>query len=255
MSLEIVIVPCLTDNYAYIIHDNSSKKTTLIDAPEYHPIKKKLDDKNWYLNNILITHHHEDHVAGIDALRKDYQPLVFGSKADKGRLPKLDIVLSDRDKFSVSNLIFKCLEVPGHTIGHLAFYCATKKIIFTGDTLMTLGCGRLFEGRPEQMLNSLNLISSLPEDTLVYSGHEYADQNAKFALTIDSGNSKLINRAAEISQNTIKNRPNVPVLLQHEKDTNPFLRSDKIEIQNALGLKGKNSLEIFTILRDMKNNF
>ena len=105
------------------------------------------------------------------------------------------------------------------------------------------------------MLNSLNLISSLPEDTLVYSGHEYADQNAKFALTIDSGNSKLINRAAEISQNTIKNRPNVPVLLQHEKDTNPFLRSDKIEIQNALGLKGKNSLEIFTILRDMKNNF
>ena len=255
MSLEIVIVPCLSDNYAYIIHDEASKKTTLVDAPDFSSINECLEKRNWNLNSILITHHHQDHIDGIPKLKDRYNPTIFGAEQDSGRLPKLDVVLSNKDKFSVSNLIFKCLEVPGHTIGHLAFYCASEKLIFTGDSLMNLGCGRLFEGTPEQMLNSLNLISSLPSDTAVYSGHEYANQNAKFALTVDPKNSNLINRADRISENVNFKLPNVPVTLGEEQNTNPFLRSGNREIQIQIGLENKNSQEVFTRLRELKDNF
>ena len=255
MSVEIVIVPCLSDNYAYIIHDEASNKTTLVDAPEFYSINKQLEKRNWNLDSILITHHHQDHIDGIPQLRDRYKPTIFGAEHDLGRLPKLDVALTDKDKFSVSNLIFKCLEVPGHTVGHLAFYCESEKFIFTGDSLMSLGCGRLFEGTPEQMLTSLNLISSLPPDTTIYSGHEYANQNAKFALAVDPKNSDLIARAVRISDNIKANFPNVPVTLMEEQKTNPFLRSSNKEIQFQIGLDNKNSLEVFTKLRKMKDNF
>ena len=255
MSLEIVIVPCLSDNYAYIIHDEASNKTTLVDAPEFYSINKCLEKRKWKLDSILITHHHQDHVDGIPQLRDRYNPTVFGAEQDLFRLPKLDVALTDKDKFSVSNLIFKCLEVPGHTIGHVAFYCASEKLIFTGDSLMSLGCGRLFEGTPEQMLTSLNLISSLPSDTAIYSGHEYANQNAKFALSVDPKNSDLIIRADRINGNMKSNSPNVPVTLIEEQKTNPFLRSTNKEIQSRIGLDNKHSLEVFTKLREMKDNF
>lgn len=255
MPIKIVIVPCLIDNYAYIMHDEVSNKTTLVDAPEFISVQKCLEKRNWNLDNILITHHHQDHIDGIKELKHYYNPTIFGAKEDAERLPKLDVELSDRDKFSVSNIIFKCLEVPGHTIGHLAFYCASEKLLFTGDSLMTLGCGRLFEGTPEQMLNSLNLLSSLPSDTAVYSGHEYANQNANFALSVEPKNSYLIDRADKISKNINFNIPNVPVPLAEEKETNPFLRCNSKEIQSSLNLDNKNSLDTFTKLRKMKDNF
>ena len=255
MSFKIVIVPCLTDNYAYIVHDNLSSKTTLIDAPDSEPIKETLEKEKWGLDNILITHHHEDHVAGVPQLVSHYNPLIFGAESDKGRLPRLDVTLFDRDKFSASNLIFKCFEVPGHTAGHLAFYCASENIVFTGDSLMSLGCGRIFEGTPKQMFDSLNQLKSLPDETIVYSGHEYASNNARFALTVDPQNIDLRNRQKIVERNLKLKIPNVAGSLKEEKKTNPFLRSDSNEILKTLGLKNKSSFEIFTILREMKDNF
>ena len=255
MSVNIYTIPCLQDNYAYILHDKSSKKTTLVDAPEFDPILSFLNDRDWKLDNILITHHHWDHIAAVEELVTEFNPVVFGAKADIDRLPKLDVVLEDKDKFSVSNVIIKCLEVPGHTIGHLAFYSPTMKILFSGDSLMALGCGRLFEGSAEDMLSSLDKICKLPDDTMIYSGHEYANQNAKFALSIEPQNLKLRNRANQISKNNDKSYPNVPVILSTEKETNPFLRSDKLEIKRLPLFSDKTRLEIFTALRQMKDNF
>ena len=255
MPLKIVIVPCLADNYAYIIHDEASNKTSLVDAPDFFSINEQLEKQGWGLDNILITHHHQDHIDGVLELKIKYGPTIFGASQDVGRLPKLDVELSHKDKFSVSNMIFKCLEVPGHTIGHIAFYCASEKLVFTGDSLMNLGCGRLFEGTPEQMLNSLNLLSSLPRDTAIYSGHEYASQNAKFALSVDPTNLNLKKRADQIFKNINFNFPNVPVSLAEEQDTNPFLRCGSTEILTQIGLENRTALQVFTKLRKMKDSF
>ena len=255
MPLKIVIVPCLTDNYAYILHDTLSKKTTLVDAPEFTPIKERLETEKWRLDNILITHHHDDHIAGVMELKECYNPLVYGADVDRKRLPNLDVSLSDKEKFSVSNLIFKCIDVPGHTLGHLAFYCASENIVFTGDSLMTLGCGRIFEGTPQQMLESLNQLKKLPNNTIVYSGHEYAAQNARFALSVDLNNSDLKSRAKQILRNIELKIPNVGFSLEEEMQTNPFLRSNALEIRAGLGLNNNSDLEVFTKLRKMKDNF
>ena len=255
MSIEIVTIPCLVDNYAYIIHDTSTKKNILIDAPELSPILQALDERNWKLDYILITHHHSDHINAVEKLQKEFNSLICGAQKDAERLPKLDISLSDKEKFSVGSLIFKCFEVPGHTAGHIAFYCQSKDILFTGDSLMALGCGRLFEGTPEEMWASLTKLMYLPDSTMIYSGHEYAYQNAKFALSIDSENNALSKRAKEIFQNAETATPNVPVSLELEKSTNPFLRSGHENIKSKLDMFGKNSLEVFTKLREMKDLF
>ena len=255
MPLKIIVVPCLTDNYAYILHDTLSKKTTLVDAPDFAPIKEYLDKEKWGLDSILITHHHDDHIYGVAELVEHYDPLVYGAAADRKRLPNLDISLSDKDKFSVCNLIFKCIDVSGHTLGHLAFYCASENIVFTGDSLMTLGCGRIFEGTPQQMLNSLNQLKRLPNNTIVYSGHEYAAQNARFALSVDLNNSDLKSRAKQIMRNIELKIPNVGFSLEEEMQTNPFLRSNAVEIRASLGLNNNSDLEVFTKLRTMKDNF
>jgi len=255
MSLKIIVVPCLADNYAYIIHDKLANKTTLVDAPDFYPIQQELEKKKWVLDNILITHHHEDHIAGVAELSKLYNPKVFGAESDKSRLPHLDVSLSDRDKFSIGNHIFKCIDVPGHTLGHVAFYCASENIVFTGDSLMTLGCGRIFEGTAQQMFESLGQLKKLPEITKVFSGHEYARQNAKFSLTVEPDNSFLIEQAKQIEINLGLKLPNVGFSLLTEKKTNPFLRADTNEIKVALGLEDRSDLDTFTTLRKMKDEF
>ena len=255
MPLKIIVVPCLTDNYAYILHDTLSKKTTLVDAPEFTPIKERLETEKWRLDNILITHHHDDHIAGVMELKECYNPLVYGADVDRKRLPNLDVSLSDKEKFSVSNLIFKCIDVPGHTLGHLAFYCASENIVFTGDSLMALGCGRIFEGTPQQMFESLHQLKKLPDSTIAYSGHEYAAQNARFALSVEPNNHHLEKRAKQIMKNIKSNLPNVGVSIGEEKKTNPFLRPSESEIRSTLGLCNNSDLEVFTMLRKMKDNF
>ncbi len=255
MPIKIVIVPCLNDNYAYILHDSLSKKTTLVDAPDFDPINEVLENEKWELHNILLTHHHTDHTAAVTKLVEKHNSIVFGSEAEINELPKLDVSLTDKDKFSVSNLIFKCVDVGGHTLGHLAFYCESQKIIFTGDSLMTLGCGRIFEGTPKQMFESLNRLKVLPDQTIIYSGHEYAGQNARFALTVDPDNSDLIEREKKISSNLIHQIPNVGSPLIEEKKTNPFLRPKNKEIRVRLGMETNSDLEVFTKLREMKDHF
>ena len=255
MPIEILTVPCLADNYAYILHDKLSNKTTLVDAPAFDPIREQLEKQNWTLDNILLTHHHDDHIAGVAELVKHYNASVFGAKADSNRLPYLDVALTDRDKFSASNLIFRCIEVPGHTLGHLAFYCASENIVFTGDSLMALGCGRIFEGTPKQMFESLTKLKGLPDNTKVYSGHEYARQNAKFAITVDPDNTELRDRSKRVLTNFDLQIPNAQSTILEEKNTNPFLRSGNLEIWKSLGHKSKDPLKIFTLLREMKNNF
>lgn len=255
MSLKIVTVPCLSDNYAYILHNTLLNKTTLVDAPDFAAIKEVLDKENWSLDNILLTHHHNDHIAAVPELVKVYNPLIYGSESDTKRLPRLNVTLSDRDKFSVGGLIFKCFEVPGHTLGHIAFYCSSENIVFTGDSLMTLGCGRIFEGSPEQMFESLNQIKNLPNNTVMYSGHEYAKQNVKFALSVDPGNQSLAEKMSQIIRNEDSQVPNVPSTIENEKDTNPFLRVADHDIRKKLNLEKNSDLEVFKVLREMKDNF
>lgn len=255
MSVEIFTIPCLQDNYAYIIHDNETNKNSLVDAPEAKPIISFLEKKKWDLDFILITHHHSDHIDGVKELSGIFNAKIIGSLNDKERLPPLDKEVSKGEIVTIGSLDFTIFDVPGHTIGHLAYYCASEKIIFTGDSLMALGCGRLFEGSPQKMYQSLEEICKLPEEILIYSGHEYALNNARFALSIEKTNEDLHNRFKFIKSNLQKQKPNVPVTLLEEKRTNPFLRTHEFEIKKSLNMINKNNESVFAELRRLKDNF
>jgi hydroxyacylglutathione hydrolase len=255
MTTEIIIIPCLKDNYAYIVHDRITNKNSLIDAPEAKPVISFFEKKGWTLDSILITHHHTDHIGGIDELVEVFKPKIYGALADKSRLPILDVKLSNNDQIKIGSLQFQILDVPGHTIGHIAYYCASQGIIFTGDSLMALGCGRLFEGTPKQMYSSLTKISQLPNDTLIYSGHEYAKNNAKFALSVEKENKYLDKRFNFIKENIRKNIPNVPETLIEEKRTNPFLRAHLPELKNSLNMVNSSDDQVFKLLRELKDAF
>lgn len=187
MPLEILTIPCLTDNYAFLAHDPQSGETMLVDAPEAEPILEALAARNWTLDQILLTHHHPDHVQGVDAILKVHDAKVIGASADSHRLPDLDISVSEGDTVQIGGETGHVIDVSGHTVGHIAFHFPESKAVFTADSLMALGCGRLFEGTPEQMWTSLSKIASLPADTVVYSGHEYTQANGRFAVTVDPG--------------------------------------------------------------------
>ncbi len=255
MSTQIITIPCLSDNYAYLMHDGKTGKTILIDAPEASPIIAYLKKNELELDAILITHHHDDHINGIYELQNLYQIKLYGAQQDSHRLPKLDCYLSDNQAFSIESFDFTAIDVSGHTIGHLAYYAPQEKCVFTGDSLMTLGCGRLFEGTANQMYGSLTKLLKLPDDTLIYSGHEYALNNAKFALTIEPENKDLNNRFTEISRKNINNIPTVPVSLAEEKKTNPFLRFENVEIRARLGLEEATNACVFTEIRKRKDEF
>ncbi len=255
MPIEIFTIPCLHDNYAYIIHDTKTNKNSLIDAPEAKPIQSFLEKKKWNLEYILITHHHSDHIDGIKELSRLFNSKIIGAQNDKKRLPPLDKGVAKGDILTIGSLEFKILEVPGHTIGHVAYYCAAEGVIFTGDSLMSLGCGRLFEGSPTEMYNSLKEISELPDEILIYSGHEYALNNARFALSIEKNNQALKEKFNLIRDNIQKQIPNVPTSLSEEKETNPFLRAHVLEIKKSLDMTSKNDEAVFTELRRLKDNF
>ncbi|MCE8520311.1 hydroxyacylglutathione hydrolase [Ruegeria pomeroyi] len=255
MPHEIVTVPCLDDNYAYLVHDAESGKTALVDAPEAAPIQAELDRRGWSLDQVWLTHHHWDHVDGLEALRTRYTPTVIGAEADTHRLPPLDLALSDGDRFDLGGASVEILDVSGHTVGHIAFYLPSGKAVFTADSLMALGCGRLFEGTPDQMWASLSKLAALPDDTLVCSGHEYTQSNARFALTVDPGNAALKTRADEIDHARAEGRPTVPSLLSLEKATNPFLRAADPGIQSHLGMHGADPARVFAEIRARKDRF
>ena len=190
MPLEIHTIPCLSDNYAFVIHDPVGGRTACVDVPEALPIQRFLRDRGWQLEDILITHHHDDHIQGVEALHKSHGGRIIGNRHDKHRLPPLDLAVGPEDVEAVCGEEVHIIDVPGHTVGHIAFWMPGAQVAFTGDSLMALGCGRLFEGTPEQMWTSLKALRDLPDATVICSGHEYTQGNARFALSRDGQNSQ-----------------------------------------------------------------
>ena len=223
MPYEILTLPCLANNYAFLLHDNETGTTALVDAPEAAPVLAALEAKGWTLDLVLLTHHHYDHVDGLPELLEHTSPKIVGATKDAHRLPKLDIALNEGDTVEVGNLKGHVIDVSGHTINHIAF--VFDGAAFTGDSLFALGCGRVFEGDMEMMHNSLQKLAALPPDTMIYCGHEYTLDNAKFAVTIEPENEALKARAKDIERLRAANVPTVPSLLSLELATNPFLRA------------------------------
>ena len=209
-------IPCLTDNYAYIIYDSSSKITGVVDPSEAKPIISFLKREKLKLNYILNTHHHFDHIGGNVELKKKYNAKVVGFEGDKKRIPGIDITVKDKETWSFGNSNVKVLHVPGHTLGHICFFFEKEKIVFTGATLFSLGCGRIFEGDYKQMLNSLNTIKELPRDTKIYFGHEYTYKNAEFCIKYDSNNIDLKKKFEKIKKKHSQNLPTIPSSLEEE---------------------------------------
>lgn len=255
MPLELVTLPALSDNYFYLLHDAASGATVVIDVPDAAPVSQALKDRGWTLSEVWLTHHHYDHIQGVEALLSEHPAKVTGALGDKDRLPPLDRAVSEGDSFDFAGSAVEVFEVPGHTVGHIAFYVADAKAAFTADSLMTLGCGRLFEGTAEQMWSSLSKLAALPGDTLVCSGHEYTEANARFALTIDPDNPALISRSEEISRLRRDGQPTVPRDLQTELDTNPFLRAADPAIRKRLGMENAPDVAVFSEIRARKDKF
>ena len=252
---SIEIIPCLSDNYAYIIRDEQTNKNILVDAPEHAPIERYLDDKDMNLDFILITHHHSDHIDGINHLKLKYSPKVIGAKRDRHRLPQLDIEVEEGKQLTIGSKTFDIYDVDGHTVGHIAYSLLEDKALFTGDSLMVMGCGRLFEGSPEDMWKSLEKLKQLPEDFMIYSGHEYTKSNIEFAVTVDPQNEKLLSRRTKELEQLQKGLPTIPSTLREELDTNPFLRESELSIVNHLDMADLDPISRFAKIRALKDNF
>jgi len=255
MNAEILTVPCLSDNYAFLVHSPDSGETLLIDAPEAVAIDQVLERRGWRLTHILLTHHHGDHVDGVRALRERSNATVLGARADAHRLPDLDQELDSGQTLQLAGHACTVIDVPGHTVGHIAFHMPGLKAAFTADSLMALGCGRLFEGTPEQMWESLCKLAALPDDTVVYSGHEYTLSNGRFALTVEPDNPALVTRVRETEQAAQEGRPTVPSLLSLEKETNPFLRARLPHMKASLGMENAPDSAVFAEIRARKDRF
>ena len=239
--MKIEIIKCLQDNYSYLIIDEVEQIACVVDPSEAKPIINFLENKRINLKYILNTHHHYDHVGGNLELKQKYNCEVIGFKGDKDRIPEIDVLLEDNQIWKNNNFEAKIYHIPGHTTGHIAFHFFREKKIFTGDTLFSLGCGRIFEGTYEQMFHSLKKIKKLPKDTMVYCGHEYTLQNSNFCITRDPNNLKLKEKIVEINEKIKNNLPTIPSILNDELECNIFLKA--------------NDLESFSKLRDLKDNF
>ncbi|WP_338550256.1 hydroxyacylglutathione hydrolase [Roseovarius phycicola] len=255
MTLQIETIPCLSDNYAYLAHDPASGETAVVDVPEAAPILSALADKGWRATQVLITHHHADHVQGLSELLAHHDAKVVGHAADAARLPPLDQAVTEGDTVSIGGETGHVLDVSGHTIGHIAFHFPDSAVVFTADSLMALGCGRVFEGTMPQMWDSLSKLAALPPETTVCSGHEYTAANARFALTIDPDNPDLISRIEAVDAARAQGRPTVPSRLSEELATNPFLRAADPGVQAHLGMTGADAATVFAEIRTRKDNF
>lgn len=255
MSALIELFLCRTDNFGVLVHDEQTGRTAAIDAPEVEAIEAALVRRGWRLTDILVTHHHVDHVDGIESLKASYGCRVVAAKADAHRIPALDETVEEGDTVSVGSLTTEIIDTPGHTVGHIAYWFKQERLLFAADTLFSLGCGRLFEGTPADMWASLQKLRALPDDTVLYCGHEYTLSNARFAVTVDPTNAALARRAAEVETLRGEHKFTLPVLLGAEKRENPFLRADDPAVAKAVGLEGADAVTVFTELRERKNNF
>ena len=239
--MKVEIIKCLKDNYSYVIIDEKYNHACVVDPSEAEPIINFVESKNIKLKFVLNTHHHYDHVGGNNDLKKKYKIKIVGFKNAKQRIPNIDILLENNEIWKSENFEAKIIHIPGHTSGHICFYFIKEKIAFTGDTLFSLGCGRIFEGTYEQMYNSLNKLKKLPPDTKIYCGHEYTLQNSLFCSKYDKNNKNLKKKIIEIKHKVEKNLPTIPSTLKEELTYNIFLRAK--------------NLKDFSKLRDLKDNF
>jgi len=255
MPAETKLFACLKDNYGVLLHDPASGATAAIDAPEAAPIEAALKATGWKLTDILVTHHHGDHTGGIEELKKKHHCRVVAPQAEAGKIPLVDETVREGDTVSVGNLKANVIETPGHTSGHITFWFHGDKLAFAGDTLFSIGCGRVIEGTPEMMWASLKKLRDLPGDTQVYCGHEYTLANIKFAQSIEPGNAALTARAAQAQKQIAAGTPTIPTTIDEEKAANPFLRADVPSVAAAVGLAGKPAAEVFAEIRARKNKF
>ena len=253
--MQIITIPCLNDNYAYVIYDNISKNVAVVDPSEALPIINFLNKKNLKLNYILNTHHHFDHIGGNTELKKIYNAKIIAYEGDKNRIPEIDVFVNDGEIWKFGSSKVKILHIPGHTSGHICFFFEKEKLAFTGDTLFSLGCGKIFEGDYKQMLSSLNKIKKLPVDTKIYCGHEYTYKNAEFCMTHDKDNSNLKERFNEIKILRSKNLPTIPAVLKNELITNIFLRCNQNDIKTKLNMKNEEDSKVFKKVRELKDVF
>jgi hydroxyacylglutathione hydrolase len=245
---------CLKDNYGVLLHDPATGSTASIDAPEDGPILQALDETGWQLTHVLVTHHHADHTQGIAGLKQRFpQAEVIAPARESDRISAVDQTVSEGDTVSVGRLTGKVLETPGHTAGHIVYWFEDEALLFAGDTLFAMGCGRVFETPMPVMLTSLLKLTRLPIETQVYCGHEYTLSNARFALTVDPGNVLLVDRAKEVEALRQKNRPTLPTTIALEMATNPFLRCGDPGVQSALAMPGADPTQVFIELRERKN--
>lgn len=253
MAAEIRLFPCLSDNFGYLIHDPVTKATASIDAPEAGPIIKALQREGWTLTDILVTHHHMDHVGGIAELKDKYNCRVVAPHDKAAAISLVDERVKEGATVKVGNLSARVLETPGHTLDHISYVFDEDRALFCADTLFSIGCGRVFEGTYPMMWDSLLKLRALPNDMRVYCGHEYTASNVKFALGIEPNNPALKARAEEVAKLRAANQPTIPTLIRDEKEANTFLRADVPSVAAAVGLAGKSPADVFGELRERKN--
>jgi hydroxyacylglutathione hydrolase len=254
-GLEIRVLPVLSDNYVYLLRDPDGNSCAVVDPAVADPVLAAVDELGWKLTHILCTHHHMDHVGGNLDIKKKTGCAIIGAAADRARIPGIDTGVAEGDMVSVGEQVAKVFEVPGHTSGHIAYWFEGSNALFCGDTLFSLGCGRLFEGTPAQMWSSLCKLRDLPGDTEIYCGHEYTNSNADFALSVDPDNGALKARADEILTQRQAGQPTIPAKLADEIAANPFLRADNADLLAAAGLQGSDPVSAFAEIRRRKDSF
>src|SRR5262244_3982475 len=253
MPVETRLFICRSDNYGVLLHDPESGATAAIDAPESAPIEAALKGTGWKLTDILVTHHHADHTDGIRALKDKYKCRVVAPAAEAAKIPAVDETVREGDKVKVGTLSANVIETPGHTLGHITYWFHADKIAFAGDTLFSIGCGRVIEGTPEMMWRSLMKLRALPDDTRIYCGHEYTKANIAFAKTVEPANAALRARETEVDKLLAAREPTIPSTMGAEKAANPFLRADVPEVAKSVGLAGSPAWKVFAEIRERKN--
>lgn len=254
-DLDIHLLPVLSDNYVYLVRDAESGASVAVDPAVAAPVLEALGRLGWRLGQILCTHHHADHVGGVAEIKRATGCTVVGAAADAHRIPGIDVKVREGDTVALGAHAARVIETPGHTSGHVAYWFEEARALFCGDTLFSLGCGRLFEGTPVQMWDSLCKLRALPDDARVYCGHEYTNANADFALSVDPDNPALKARAEQVLALREAGKPTVPTLLGEEKAANPFLRADDAAFRQGLGLAGRDAAAVFTEIRRRKDEF